>query len=149
MWNNYPNNEVLGYLTPTGQLLVTDIQPLTGGSARGLYKYTDGAGTVTYYYTYPMNLGAPALTYPGMTNNGVNYFIPVVASVHTHTPCRTDGTDGVSHDVGPEDASLAANHPGLRNWVIGCDAIATFSSASTSFQNVQSGPLSTNCASIQ
>lgn len=36
MWNNYPNNEVLGYLSQDGKLIVTDVLPLDGGAARGL-----------------------------------------------------------------------------------------------------------------
>lgn len=148
MWDNYQNNEVLGYITADGKLIVTDILSLGGGSAKGLYKYTDANNVITYFYTYPVTQGAPTQSYSGIVNNGVNYFIPIVASIHTHTPCRTDGTNGITQTVSPEDATLAANHPGLRNWVIGCNAIANFNSSSQSFLNVQTGNLSTTCNNI-
>ena len=67
----------------------------TGGDISGVYEHAD-----TIYYTFPYTNGPPSGTYTGMIHSVNNYFIPVVASVHTPTPYRTDGNNGVSHDVG-------------------------------------------------
>ncbi len=149
IWNNYPNNEVISFITADGKIIVTDILPLDGGITRGLYKYFDAfTNSFKYYYTFPVSEGAPSQTYSGMVNNGSYYFIPVVASIHTHTPCRQDGTNGVSHNVGKADKDFALNNSGLRNWVIGCGAIAQFDHINPNFYNIQNGPLSSTCSMI-
>lgn len=148
MWNNYPENEVHGYLTSDGKLITTNVLSFSGGEMRGVYPYRNPLTSVTqYYYTYPMSQGPPTQSYSGIKDNGQFYFIPVVASIHTHTPCRIDGTNGVSHDVSAEDKAFATKYPGLRNWVVGCNAIAQFND-SDNFFNVTTGPLSNTCSSI-
>ncbi len=145
MWNLYPNNEVSGYLTKDGKIIVTGSTGSSGGGVNGVYEY-DG---VTYY-TYPKTQGAPNLNYAGMINDHPSYyFIPVVASIHTHTPCRTDGTNGVSHAVGSDDSLLAARYPQINHWVIGCNAIAQFEANNPNFFNVGTGALNTLCNNIQ
>jgi hypothetical protein len=145
MWNSYPNNEVYGYLTADGQVIMTNITGYEGGEVGGLYNYNG-----SYYYPYPMIQGAPANNYTGMTNNGSYYFIPVVASIHTHTPCRVDGTNGLSQNVvGDDDAILATKYPGLRNYVIGCGAIGTFDGNHSTFQNIKTGDISSICSTIK
>ena len=144
MWNNYPSNEVAGYVTSNGQLLVTGILSQQGGSSGGTYEYNG----ITYY-PYPKSQGAPSNNYAGMQENSSYYFIPVIASFHTHTPCLTDGTNGVSQAVSPDDHDAAINHPNINHWVIGCGAIAQFNGNNANFFNVQSGPLSTICANVQ
>lgn len=47
------------------------------------------------------------------------YLIPIVASVHTHAPCRSDGTNGVSHRVGTDDRDRANANPEINHWVVG------------------------------
>lgn len=149
MWNNYINNEVFGYITADGKLIVTDLVPFSGGQAKGLYTYHNSATKQDeYYYIYPTSQGAPLQSYTGMKNNGSYYFIPIVASIHTHTPCRTDGTDGVSQTVSDDDHDLAVQHPGLRHWVIGCNAIARFDNTNYDFFDVQTVPISSTCAII-
>src|SRR5690606_1808699 len=143
MWNNYTNNEVNGYITSAGNLIVTDILPYSGGAVHGLYEF-DGI----VYYTWPSSNGQPTVQHPDLIVSGPNYFIPVVASIHTHTPCRNDGTNGVSHSVSSDDKNLASTYPGLNLWVIGCGAIAQYGTGNNFF-NVQNGDLSILCNSIQ
>ncbi len=149
MWKNYPRNEVFGYITLDNQLLVTDVLRIGGGNASGAYKHTDGTGKVTYYFTYPDTQGPPSGSYSGLIHTGGKYFIPIKASVHTHTPCRSDGTNGVSHDVGDDDKIFATKAPGLKHWVIGCNAIGEFNNKTQSFFNIQTGNISVTCSKIQ
>jgi hypothetical protein len=143
-WNTYPNNEVAGYVTWDGQLLVTNIIGQQGGAIFGTYYYNG----VTYY-PYPMTQGPPSNTYAGMQQSAGYYLIPVLASFHTHSPCISDGTDGVSHPVGTDDRASAAASPHINHWVIGCDAIAQFDSSNPSFYNIQTGSLSVLCSNVQ
>lgn len=83
-----------------------------------------------------------------MVSNGSHYFIPVVASIHTHTPCRADGTNGVSHNVSDDDHDLASNHPDLRNWIIGCNAIAKFDRTNQNYFDIKTGNLSVICNEV-
>lgn len=149
MWNDYPNNEAVGFVTKDGKLIVTGVVSNDGGGFKGLYRYANPVTELDeYYYTYPVAEGAPSLIYDGMLTRGDNYFIPVSASVHTHTPCRADGTNGVSHTVSDADQDLATKYPALKNWVIGCDAIAQFDNSSSNFFNTHTGPISTTCSFI-
>lgn len=143
IWNNYTNNEVFGYISSDGKLIVTNIQPYNGGQGSGLYFYNN-----IYYYPYPDTQGAPSQSYSGMIQAAGYYFIPVSASVHTHTPCRGDGTNGMT-SVGSDDAQFAADHPGLNNWVIGCGAIGQFDGANSNFFNINTNTLSNNCNLIR
>jgi len=143
IWNSYPDNEVYGYVTADGKFLMTDVASLAGGEVSGVYQHGE-----TIYYVFPDTNGPPSGTYTGIKHVLNNYFIPVVASVHTHTPCRTDGTNGVSHNVGDEDRALATKYPKLRNFVIGCGAIAEFNSEDKFF-NVRTGTLDNNCTYVK
>lgn len=102
----------------------------------------------TIYYFFPDTNGPPSGTYAGIQHVLNKYFIPVVASVHTHSPCRTDGTNGVSHEVSKPDRDLATEYPKLRNFVIGCGAIAEFNKE-TNFFNVRTGTLDNNCTYVK
>lgn len=137
-----------GYITADGQLIITNQLPFTGGAAFGTFTHPNG----TPYYPYPMTQGAPIMNYTGMiqypTNNPTHYLIPVVASVHTHSPCRNDGTNGVSHPVGNDDNAFAGKHPQLTHWVIGCNTIAQYDGTNNNFFNVQAGNISSTCGSI-
>lgn len=144
IWNNYPNNEVNAYIAADGSLFVTDVLDYYGGDAQGLYVYEGNA-----YYA---SNGRPSLNYAGMIKIGSGrnefYLIPVVASVHTHAPCRSDGSNGVSHSVGKKDRSRASQYPMVNHYVIGCGAIAQYNTSS-SFFNVQSGNISSTCNSLK
>lgn len=144
IWSNYPNNEIFGYLTIDGKLIITNILPASGGTAAGLYHYDN-----TYYYPYPDSQGTPTGTYSGMVHSAGHYFIPVQASVHTHVPCRTDNTNGVSHPVGNDDKAFAQKYPGINHWVIGCGAVGQYNGINNNFYNVRSGNLSTICTFVQ
>ncbi|NOS94738.1 MAG: hypothetical protein HOP30_22735 [Cyclobacteriaceae bacterium] len=144
IWDNYPNNEVYGFITTDGKLLVTNVLPINGGSASGPYTYNG-----TTYYPYPSSQGPPIGNYTGMIQTAGYYLIPIVASVHTHTPCRTDGTNGVSHNIGDDDANFAASHPSINHWVIGCNAIAQYDNRSSNFFNLKSGKISSNCGVVK
>ena len=143
MWNSYPNNEVAGYLTADGKVILTDIL----GNSRG----TMGAPYVhngTAYYAYPNTQPAPSQNYTGMLNQAGYYFIPIVASIHTHTPCRSDGTNGISHPVGLDDKAFAQQYPSINHWVIGCGAIGQFDGSNSNFFNKSFGSLSNICGGI-
>ncbi len=143
MWNSYPNNEVAGYISKDGKILMTGITGLDGGAVPSTYE--DFSGQVYY-----LSNGRPTQDYDGMIkpyNDLEYYFIPVAASIHTHTPCRNDGTNGVSHPVGSDDLSRASTN--IKHFVIGCDAIAEFESGNPSFFNIIEGSLSEICNEIE
>lgn len=141
MWNSYPNNETFGYLTEDGKVIFTNILPLSGGQAAGLYN---NENSNDYYFVYPKSAGTYSFINP--ISNSTNTFVKVIASIHTHTPCRFDGTDGVTNKiVSLEDASLANQHPGLINYVIGCGAIANFNESNDSYFNIHNSSQSNLC----
>jgi len=144
IWNSYPNNEVSGYITQDNQLLVIDVLPYNGGTTSGTYTYNN----ITYY-PYPDSSGPPTNSYNGMLHSSGYYLIPVKASVHTHSPCRRDGTNGVSHGVGSDDLTRALKAPNIKHFIVGCRAIAEYNGTKSNFFNIQTGFLSTLCKNIQ
>lgn len=139
MWNYYPNNETQGYITPDGQILLTNITSFSGGSVAGLYKYEN-----SYYYPYPKSGGD--IDIPGTKSTSDYYFVPVIASIHTHTPCRIDNTDGISNrTVSDDDLSFSKKYPGLINYVIGCGAVANFSGDMNKYYNIKTSSQSSLC----
>ena len=141
MWNSYPNNEIAGYLTIDEQVILTNILGPSSGGMNGVYTYQG----ISYY---PSN-GQPNNNYQGMIQTRGYYLIPVVASIHTHTPCRQDGTDGASHNVGTDDQTLASTYPSINHWVIGCGAVAQYNSSQSNFFNKSVGNLSSICNKIK
>jgi hypothetical protein len=143
MWDAYPDKEVAGYLTADGQVILTNELDLSGGLMSGVYTFQG-----TSYY--PSN-EQPANSYQGMEttkSKPVYYLIPVVASIHTHTPCRSDGSDGVSHAVGSKDKKVASTNPAIAHWVIGCGAVAQYSGGQSDFFNKSTGELSSICEHV-
>lgn len=110
-----------------------------------------GENYIKYYYYYPVSSGPPAQNYPGLIERNGNYFIPVVANIHTHTPCVNDGTDGVTgHKLGEDDTRIAHAEPNLRHYIIGCDGtIGSFNAASSYPTVLGSGNLSSTCSKLQ
>ncbi len=108
-WDNFPENEVAGYITKDGKLIITEILGYDGGERASPYLFQG-----TFYHPYPSVQGLPNnvnyITSPAL---GGTVLIEVVASFHTHTPCRNDGTNGVSHPVGPRDKISAGKAIGL------------------------------------
>jgi hypothetical protein len=147
MWNNYPDNEVVGFMTADGKLIVTEVQSYDGGPINGIKRHITLNDT-SYYFSYPRSQGPPSLSYEGMQITPAEYLIPIIATIHTHTPCRDDGTNGVSDQVSVPDKGIAHDVPQLRHWVIGCDAIATFADNDQFYKNIINGPLSNTCNNI-
>lgn len=147
LWQRSVNtgNEVNGVLATDGTFFVTEVSGPTGGSFNGLYKNNG-----LLYYFFPVD-GGPAPTNQGTITVNGRYFIPIIATVHSHTPCLYDGSNGVGGQS-PNDATfangfvdVAANH-----YVIGCGAIGQFSSNSNgSYFNIQTGSLSSTCNYIK
>lgn len=147
MWNSYPNNEVSGYITSDGKVLLIDVLTSSGGGTSGLYEFQGKT-----YYSYAKSLGAPTQNYAGMIigspSTNSYYLIPVSASIHTHSLCRSDGTDGVSHNVGTKDKLFASKYTNVNHWAIGCDAIGQYNGVSNSFFNKKSGSINETCNQI-
>ena len=144
MWNmgvQNNNHEVYGVVTQSGSLLITQISPnSTGGQFDGIYKHNG----VTYYW-YPSDGDMPP--YAGTILSGGRYFIPIVATVHTHNPCLSDGTDGISNNDGADDFPFAAQFSSINHFVLGCNgSAAQFNS--NSYYNLQTGNLSNSCSII-
>lgn len=148
IWNTSVanNKEVVGLLTSDGKIITVAILQQSGGSWGGLYKYE---GTV--YYTYPTNQGAPSQSYAGMQVAAGQYFIPVIATVHTHNPCIQSGGDGITNmTLSQGDQNLSQDFQTLNHYIVGCGgAIGKFDHTSNSPSLLQSGNLSNTCNSIQ
>jgi hypothetical protein len=142
IWQSYPNNEVFGYITIDGQLIVTGIGSQNGAEGGGVYVF-DGQA---YYPSQEK----PDNNYAGMTiiKNGDFYLIPIVSSVHTHSPCRDDGSSGVSQTVSSDDKNFAADYPEIRHWVIGCNSIAQFNGINNYYFNKSFGSIESNCSKV-
>ncbi|RJE74405.1 hypothetical protein [Reichenbachiella sp. MSK19-1] len=140
MWNQYPNNEVAGYLTADGQIIITATATLNGGGVPGIINFNG--------QSYYASSGTPKNTYLGSITNRSGTFIPVIASIHTHTPCRQDDTDGTSHQVGLDDKLLAQKYPTINHWVVGYGSIAQFNSTQNNFFNKHIGALTSICNQI-
>lgn len=148
-WNlsRTQNKEVAGFITTGGGLVTTNVGTYTSSKVIGLYEHYNGS-TYTSYYQYPVSQGAPKIVHPGMFVKGGRYYIPVVATFHTHIPCEDDGTNGVSHTVSPGDNDLARRYPHTKHYAIGCGAVAQFNTGSK-FINVQGGSLSSLCKNVK
>ena len=145
IFDSYPDKETAGYITMDGKFIFTNIIGAYGGEIFSTYEY---AGST--YYPFPKSQGSTQLTYEGMIENNNYYFIPVVASVHTHSPCRIDNTDGVSgFNVSAEDKSRAQASPNIKHWVVGCGAIGQYIDSSNSYFNISKGNLSAICKRIE
>jgi hypothetical protein len=142
MWNmglQNNNHEVYGVLTQDGSLLITQISPnSTGGQFDGLYSQNG-----TTYYWYPAN-GNPTPQYAGTITSGNKYFIPISATIHTHTPCVNDGTDGITGRDGADDFPFASQFSGINHFVLGCNG-GTAQYNSSSYFNHQTGNHSSTC----
>ena len=132
MWNRSvgSDSEYFGVITTSGEYLVTQQQGATGGQVNGLYNYNGQA-----YYYYAAN-GATSSPFLGAVQSGQYFFIPIQATVHTHTPCVHDGTDGVSQPVSSDDTNLANVYPSITNYVIGCNGtVAEFNGTNPNYYN--------------
>jgi hypothetical protein len=143
------NVETAGVITADGKFLVVAVVGATGGGFGGLYHHDTGIGSGVDYYQWPSGQGAPTQTYQGQIQSGGHYFIPIVATVHTHTPCLADGTDGISGmTLSRGDQNLASSFPNISHYIIGCGALGSFSNASTSPSVLTTGQLSSTCSTL-
>ncbi|QQL48781.1 hypothetical protein [Mucilaginibacter ginkgonis] len=136
--------ETVGLLTSDGKFLCVAVTGYDGGNWGGLYNFEGQA-----YYTYPSSAGAPTQTYSGMINRGGQYYIPVVATVHTHYPCHDDGTDGVTGGtLSSGDKNLANKYPMMNHYIVGCDALGKFANGDNSATLLSTGTLSSTCSKV-
>lgn len=138
------NNEYAAVITIDGAILITQELNHTGGGIGGIYSF-DG----NTYYQYPTNLGAPSRTYLGQIVASNRYFIPITSTIHTHSPCLSDGTNGISEQMIPRDKLFAQNYPDINHYIIGCSAIGEFNGTRNSAFNIQIGSLSTLCSNLK
>lgn len=140
MWSRSlaSGNEYFGVVTKNGEYLITQEQGVSGGNVNGIFNSSDGR----VYYYYPRVDGEPSVisqSEPGRIGNVNVWAVEIKATVHTHTPCISDGTDGVSHLVGSDDHALAGSLSSLRHYVIGCNATAEFNGTNDEFYNKGGG----------
>ena len=137
-------NEFAGVLTTNGSFLITQELDPNGGGLGGIYNLNGQT-----YYQYPIAEGAPSGAYSGMLESVGRYFIPITTTVHSHSPCITDGTDGITNNIINDDMNFASNYPNATHFIIGCDAIGQFDGASNQAFNIELGDLSELCANIE
>lgn len=136
-------DEFAAVLTTDGAILITEQLNSNGGGIGGIYQYSG----ITYYQ-YPISQGAPARGYLGQIESAGRYFIPITATIHSHTPCINDGTDGITNNEIDLDQNFASSYPNINHFIIGCNAIGQFNGDSNQVFNIQSGSLSTLCNNI-
>ncbi|GGG33964.1 hypothetical protein GCM10011344_38450 [Dokdonia pacifica] len=146
LWSLSQNgNEWFSVLTLDGAILITQEGNNNGVAVQGLYEHNG----ITYYQ-YDAEQGSPNRTYEGQifAQQLNKYFIPIVATVHSHTPCIQDGTDGVSNNIIEDDQQMAGIFDEINHYIIGCNAIAQFDGNSNQTFNVQLGDLDDLCNNI-
>lgn len=149
IWNSSlaVKKETVGVITADNKFIYIAQVGYAGGSWGGLYTYQGQA-----YYTYPDSQGYPNQSYAGIIHSAGQYFIPIKGTVHTHSPCVDDGTDGVtSVNLSDGDQQLAARYPNLKHYIIGCDAVGQFSTSNGNGSPtlLGTGNLSTTCSLFQ
>ncbi len=97
-WEKYPKNEVAGFITKDGKLLITDI-----GGYDNAMNWNTHRRNGQDYYLYNASEGPLSLNYEGQIRSYGYILIPVTAAFHTHAPCRDRGVDGISGTVSPKD----------------------------------------------
>ncbi|MBV7532474.1 hypothetical protein [Chitinophaga sp. sic0106] len=139
------DKEVVSVLTVDNRVMTVAVLGYDGGRASGFYMHEGQA-----YYTYPESQGAPQQQYAGMIKAAGQYFIPIRATIHTHSPCIQDGTDGVSNQtLSNGDQNMATSYPSIVHYIIGCGAIGQFKAGETSATVIATGPLNVTCSSIK
>ncbi|WP_128546585.1 hypothetical protein [Larkinella soli] len=136
-------SEYFGAIITDGTYSTLSRVGVSRGKVEGLIEHN---GTKQVYFYYPAkNKKTPPCQHLKISLRSIEYYaIPLKATVHTHTPCLKDGTDGVSHEVGDEDLRFATLYPNMQHWVIGCDdVVAQFNSSNPEFFN------KTTCSSMK
>lgn len=145
LWTYSQNSgdEYAAVLTADGAILITQQLNTASGGISGIYEFNG----ITYYQ-YPTSQGAPSRTYQGQLESVGRYFIPIVATIHSHTPCLNDGTDGITNNTINDDQNFASHYPNINHYIIGCNAIGEFNGNSNQAFNIQTGNLSSTCNNI-
>jgi hypothetical protein len=136
-------NEFAAVLTDDGAILITQELNPNGGGIAGIYSYNGKT-----YYQYPISQGVPSRTYLGQLQSAGRYFIPIKATIHSHTPCLNDGSDGITNRNIDDDQNFASNYPSVNHYIIGCGAIGQFNQNSNNAFNIKNGNLNTLCTNI-
>ncbi|WP_289021961.1 hypothetical protein [uncultured Salegentibacter sp.] len=136
-------DEYAAVLTLDGAILITQQLGTRGGGISGIYNYNG-----TTYYQYPASQGRPSRTYSGQLNSSDRYFIPIIATMHSHTPCINDGTNGITNNTINDDQNFANYYPNINHYIIGCNAVGQFNGSSNQVFNVHTGNLNTICNNI-
>ena len=137
-------NEIAAVLTIDNAILIIKEGSRDKVNFPGLYTYFNGKT----HYQYPTSRGAPARKYTGQVISAGRYFIPIKATIHSHTPCLTDGSDGITNRSIVKDKTLASEHNSINHYLIGCNAIGQFNSSSSNAFNIQGGNLGSLCNNI-
>ena len=136
-------DEFAAVLTSDGAILITQQLNPNGGGISGIYNFNGNT-----YYQYPASQGSPARTYAGQLYASGRYFIPISATLHSHTPCINDGTDGIKNNIINDDKAFASHYPKVNHYIIGCNAIGQFNGSSNQPFNINNGNLNNNCNKI-
>lgn len=140
--NQQNGDEYVGVLTTDGAILIMQQLNPNGGGITGIYNHNGNT-----YYQYPTSQGAPSRTYAGQIIASGKYFIPIVASIHSHAPCLNDGTDGTGNTIN-DDQAFANHYSNINHFIIGCNAIGQFNGSSNQAYNISNGSLSSICNNI-
>lgn len=145
MWSMSQNSgdEFAAVLTTDGAILITQQLNPTGRGFGGIYEFNG-----TTYYQYPISDGPPSRTYSGQIESAGRYFIPISATIHSHTPCISDGTDGITNNTINDDQNFASHYQNANHYIIGCNSIGQFNNSSNQAFNIQNGNLNILCNNI-
>lgn len=133
-------DEYAAVLTTDGAILITQQLNSNGGGIIGIYNHNGNT-----YYQYPASQGSPSRTYAGQLNVSGRYFIPISATLHSHTPCINDG---ITNNTINDDQAFANHYPNVNHYIIACNAIGQFSGNSNTAFNIRHANLSTLCNNI-
>lgn len=136
-------DEYAGVLTTDGAILITQQLNPSGGGISGIYNFNGNT-----YYQYPASQGSPSRTYAGQLFASGRYFIPIVSSIHSHTPCINDGSDGITNNIINDDKAFASHYSNINHFIIGCNAIGQFNGSSNQAFNILNGSLNSICNNV-
>lgn len=136
--------EYSAVITIDGAVLITQKLKANGGGISGIYEYNG----ITYYQ-YPSSQGLPNRTYSGQLTSTGRYFILIRATIHSHTPCIKDGTDGLSENLIKDDQNFAKQYTLVKHYIIGCSSVGEFNGSSDTVYNIKNDKLINLCSNIK
>ncbi len=142
------SKEVITLVAKDGKLMIIAVVNWTGGTFTGLVQDPQ---TGQWYYYYKATDGAPRLQYDEMIPPGINYYIPIKATLHTH-PCNTtESVDGItgSNKLSDGDIQNAKARPSLNHYILGCEALGTYNKDSEKPQLVSQSKLKDLCKQVK